>query len=129
MGINTVILEPSMVAAKLLFHADYRLVGAGIGIRRFALGVQRDLGIEVNRTFGPEPDSVPGQCYMTGITAIEILIGNFGDPAADAIAQGFADIKIFTGNTKGHETSVENAPPVNLNWVSGLKVSTQPSGL
>ena len=57
MGINTMILEPSMIAAKLLFHADYRLVGAGIGIRCFALGMQRDLGIEVKRTFGPEPNS------------------------------------------------------------------------
>jgi hypothetical protein len=47
---------------------------------------------------------------MARITAIEILIGHFGDPAADAIAQGLADIKIFAGNTKGHKTSVKNAP-------------------
>ena len=94
MGIGAVILESAMVASKLLFQADYRLISAGISIGRFALGIKRDLGIKVNLAFGPEPDSIPGQGYMAGIAAIKILIGHFSDPVADAIAQSFAEIKI-----------------------------------
>ena len=52
---------------------------------------------------------------MAEITAIEILIGHFGYSTADAITQCLADIKIFTGNTKGHKTSVKNGSPVYLN--------------
>jgi hypothetical protein len=115
MGISAVILESAMVASKLLFQADYRLISAGISIGRFALGIKRDLGIKVNLAFGPEPDSIPGQGYMAGIAAIKILIGHFSDPTADAIAQSFAEIKIFAGNTKGHNNLRQYCSPVDSN--------------
>jgi len=62
-----------MIAAQLLFDPRNRLIGAGIGIGRVALGMQRDLRIEMNGAFGAEPKTVPRQRDVAGIAAVEYL--------------------------------------------------------
>src|SRR3981189_776222 len=49
-------LQPALVAAQALLDAQRGLVGARIGVRRHAVGVQRDAGIEVNGAFGAEAE-------------------------------------------------------------------------
>ena len=68
-----------MVAAQPLLDAQRRLVGAGIGVGRLRLGLQRDPGIEMDRAFGAKAEALLADRHVAGIAAVEILAHRFGD--------------------------------------------------
>src|ERR1700690_2795314 len=102
-------LHTAMVSSKLLFDADGGLIGAEIGVRVGAFRFHHNARIEMELTFGAEPMPVFVDGGMTGIAAIEIFRGRLIDAHADAFAQRFADIEVFSRNAKSHQT-----PPLLL---------------
>ena len=96
------ILQPPLVAAQPLFDALGGLVGAGIGIGRHRLRFQHDAGIEMDHAFGAEAEAVLADGHVTGIAAVEIFRGRFGDPLVDAAAQRLADVDVLARNAKRH---------------------------
>src|SRR5271155_2074997 len=91
-----------MIAAQPLFDERRRLVGAGIGVGRHAVGVQRDFRIEMDRAFGAEAKAVARERKVTRIASVKIFTYRLGNPVADTVAQRVANIEIFPGHAKCH---------------------------
>ncbi len=107
-------LQPALVAAQALLDAQRRLVGARIGIRRHAVGMQRDAGIEMNGAFGAEAEAFLADRDVARIAAVEIFCHRLGDPRIHAVAQGLADVEIATRYAERHwRLHVPVLPPAN----------------
>ena len=96
------ILQPALVAAQPLLNHQQRLVGAGIGVGGVGIGLERDPGIQVQRTVGAEAETILAQRDMPGIIAIEILAQHLVGALADTPAQRVADIDAFSRNPQSH---------------------------
>jgi len=53
--------------------------------RRLRVGVQRDAGIKMQRTFSAEAKAVLADGGVSGITAVEKISQSLRDPCADAL--------------------------------------------
>ena len=100
--LGAVLLETAMIAAQPFLNPQRRLVGAGIGVGRTGLGVQRDLRIEMNGALGAKPDAIPRHRDVAGLSTVKILTQCFADACIDALAQRFADVEILARNAKCH---------------------------
>src|SRR6516164_1663955 len=89
------LLEASVVAAEPLFDAQRRLIGAGIGVWRHAFGMQRDFGVEMDRTLGAEAEPVFGQRDVARIAAVEIFTHGLRYSRIDAFPQSLAQVEIL----------------------------------
>src|SRR6185437_2554277 len=96
------ILKLALIAPQTLFNADCRLIGAGVSVGRHSFGFERYSGIEMERAFGLETESVLADGGMARITAIEIFRRCLIHARGDALTQCNTNIKVFPRNAKGH---------------------------
>src|SRR5258708_27740132 len=110
-----VILEPVLVTSQPLLDPHRGLIGARIGVRRVGVGVQGHAGIKMDRAFGVEAEALLLHRHMPGISAVEILAQRLRDTGAHALAQGFADVEVFSRDAKWHRL-----PPLSQGpWKTG----------
>src|ERR1700712_1439683 len=96
------ILQPALVTAQPLFDLRQRLIGTGIGIGRIRIGLERNSGIQMQRTIGAESEPILAQRDMAGIVAVKVFSQHFIGAFADATAQRVADTDAFTRDPESH---------------------------
>src|SRR5579863_847802 len=97
---GVMLLETAVITAQPLLHPEHRLVGAGIGVRRTALGAQYDLGVEVEGAIGVESGAFSRHRHVPGITAVKIFAHRLADAPADPLAQRLAEVQVFSRDAK-----------------------------
>ena len=96
------VLEPALVALEPLLDHHERLVGAGIGVVRVRIRLQRNAGIKMQRTVGAETEAVLAQRDVAGVIAVEIFTQDLFGPIVHAAAEGLADVNALARNPKSH---------------------------
>src|ERR1051326_4001714 len=92
----------ALVAAELLLDADRRLIGARVGVGRHRFSLEGDTGIEMQRTLGPEAESVLLDRHVAGISAVEGFLERLDEPGIHPLAQGRADVEVLARDAKRH---------------------------
>src|SRR5207253_10328084 len=89
------VLETALVATQPFLDLRQGLVGAGIGVGRVGLGLQRNAGIKMQRAVGAEAEAILAQRDVAGIVPIEVLSQHLVGALTDPPAQRVADTDAF----------------------------------
>ena len=96
------VLEALLVAAQLLFEMAGSLIEARMGIGSVALCLEHEAGGKMQSAIRMETHALLLDRYMRVNGALEIFLLKLEESVLDMLAQGLADIEIFTSDFDLH---------------------------